>query len=62
MEVERQASLVRLDPSPLDPIVMSRYQELETEAVVFDVVNGIPRSVVAERQIGKAAPWSGSAV
>jgi hypothetical protein len=38
---------------------MSRYQELETEVVVHDVVDGIPRSAVAKRQIreGCAMVW-----
>jgi hypothetical protein len=42
MEVERQTSLVGLDPTPLDPMVMSRCQESETEAVLDGVVHGIP--------------------
>jgi hypothetical protein len=42
MEAERQTSLVGLDPAPLDPTVMSRHQELETEAVLDGVVCGIP--------------------
>jgi hypothetical protein len=43
MEAERQTSLVGLDPTLLDPMVMSRHhQELETEAVLDGVVHGIP--------------------
>jgi hypothetical protein len=51
LEVERQTSLVGLDPTPLDPIVVSRYQEFGTEVVIDDVVNGIPRIAVAEWMI-----------